>query len=369
MAAHVNLGHLSQSGSYGERNLLAVEWVTPDGEIVRLGSLGSNAEWFCGDGPGPSLRGIIRGGTVPLGGLGVFTKAAQKIYHWPGPNATQFKGSSPNYTPEPKLKWFRGRYMYFPNLDKMVDVVLRIGEAEIGFILMGFNIAMLSANLTTSNEEDAILYKKLYAETEGCPGFMIVLAGNTETDFEYQKRVLDKISEEYGGRSLKMIEDPEVESALIWRLVRVTASVREVGRAGGGVLGVVGGGDVFPLMVRYIQVLSSMKADLIKRNLILEETTNPFVQPIEWGHLGHGECLVRFYPLMPGTYRLEEELSVSNKIAIEQHFGVPQQVWNDRLHDMYGPHASNYHLWLRKIKKTFDPNAASESYHYITAKE
>jgi glycolate oxidase len=369
MAAHVNLGHLSESGSYGERNLLAVEWVTPEGEIVRLGSLGSNAEWFCGDGPGPSLRGIIRGGTVPLGGLGVFTKAAQKVYHWPGPPAARITGSSPDYTPEPKLKWFRGRYIYFPDLGKMIDAVLKIGEAEIGFIVMGFNIAMLSANLTPSNEEDAVLYKKLVTETAGGPGFMIVLAGNSERDFEYKKRVLDKISAEYSGKSLKMIEDPEIEAALLWRLIRITASVREVGRAGGGSLGTVGGGDVFPMMARFIQVLSTMKADLIKRNLVLDETTNPFVQPIEWGHLGHGECLVRFYPLMPGTSKLEEELSVSNKIAIEEHFGVPQQVWNDKLHDMYGPHACNYHLWLRKIKKTFDPNAASESYHYITAKE
>src|SRR4030042_2479474 len=47
LAAHVNLGHLSQSGSYGERNQLALEWVTPDGEIVRLGSLGTMDEWFC----------------------------------------------------------------------------------------------------------------------------------------------------------------------------------------------------------------------------------------------------------------------------------------------------------------------------------
>ena len=75
IAAHQGLGHLSISGSYGERNLLAVEWVTPDGEIVRLGSSGSLGEWFCGDGPGPSLRGIIRGNVVPLGGLGVFTRA------------------------------------------------------------------------------------------------------------------------------------------------------------------------------------------------------------------------------------------------------------------------------------------------------
>jgi len=38
------------------------KWVTDEGEIIRLGTLGASDEWFCGDGPGPSLRGILRGG-------------------------------------------------------------------------------------------------------------------------------------------------------------------------------------------------------------------------------------------------------------------------------------------------------------------
>jgi len=44
-------------------------------------------------------------------------------------------------------------------------------------------------------------------------------------------------------------------------------------------------------------------------------------------------------------------------------------VWSDEIHDMYGPYACNYTKWLRKIKKTFDPNNASEPSHYISAKE
>ena len=69
IVAHQGIGQLSQSCSYGERNQLALEWVTPEGDVVRLGSLGSVGSWFCGDGPGPSLRGAVRGNIVPLGGL------------------------------------------------------------------------------------------------------------------------------------------------------------------------------------------------------------------------------------------------------------------------------------------------------------
>ena len=83
IAAHWGTGHAAHSISNGERNLLALEWVSPEGDIVRTGSLGSIDEWFCGDGPGPSLRGIVRGSITPFGGMGVYTKAATKVYYWP----------------------------------------------------------------------------------------------------------------------------------------------------------------------------------------------------------------------------------------------------------------------------------------------
>src|SRR5690606_787491 len=46
-------GHLDQTTGGDDRNHLAIEWVTPEGEIVRSGSLGSSDEWYSGDGPGP----------------------------------------------------------------------------------------------------------------------------------------------------------------------------------------------------------------------------------------------------------------------------------------------------------------------------
>ncbi len=41
----------------------------------------------------------------------------------------------------------------------------------------------------------------------------------------------------------------------------------------------------------------------------------------------------------------------------------------DADHDMVGPKVNNYHLWLRKIKKAFDPNITSDPSWYITPKE
>ncbi|RJR52359.1 MAG: FAD-binding oxidoreductase, partial [Desulfobacteraceae bacterium] len=70
---------------YSSETLLALEWVLPNGDILRTGSLGAGLGWSCGEGPGPSLRGIARGITGASGALGVFTKCAVKLAPWPGP--------------------------------------------------------------------------------------------------------------------------------------------------------------------------------------------------------------------------------------------------------------------------------------------
>ncbi len=369
LAAHANLGHLSQTGSYGERNQLALEWVTGDGEIIRMGSLGSSGDWFSGDGPGPSLRGIIRGNTVPLGGLGVFTKAAQKIYHWPGPPTFSIEGVSPHYAPKRIPPGFMIRYLSFKSIDALIEAVRKIGESEIGFELMGFNVAMMAANVSTNNEEDVKYFKQFTDSVQG-PGFMLMIAGSSPRDFEYKKRVLKQIMDETDAWSLKPVEDPELGAGFLWRFIRTVGSIRETARASGCVAPAVGGTDVFPLMTKYILHTSGVKQDLIKSGLSLDESIYPFIQSIEHGHTGHGEILIRYAPTGPDSIpcvlgRLHGE---ANKRAIEGSFGVPHHVWSDEIHDMYGPKANNYHLWLRKIKKAFDPNQASESSNYITAK-
>ena len=370
LAAHVNLGHLCQSGSYGERNQLALEWVTPDGEIVRLGSLGSLDEWFCGDGPGPSLRGIIRGNTMPLGGLGVYTKAAQKLFHWPGPSTFPMEGVSPKYTPAYIPPGFLVRYFSFKDLDTMIDAVLKIGEAEIATELMCFNAAMMASNLATENMEEEIAIYNKFKDTVLGPGFMVLIAANSPRDFAYKKKVLQVIIDEKGGKALKEVDDPENQGGFIWRYLRITGSIKETGRVLAPQAGMVGGGDSFPLMSYFIKSCTKLKAKLIANGSLFDDGTSPFIMSIENGHTGHGEILARI------SFKVKNPMDVnriinngSNEIAIKEFFGVPQHVWSDALHDLYGPQASNYHLWLRKVKKAFDPNGASDSTNYITAKD
>jgi glycolate oxidase len=324
IAAHPGLGHLSQSGSYGERNQLALEWVTPEGQIVRLGSLGSDYQWFCGDGPGPSLRGIVRGNVVPLGGLGVFTRAATKIYHWAGPPDFSIAGISPHYAPTSiPPHFFLGVYC-FPSLDHLDEAQRKIGESEIALELMGFNAAMAAANIATNNQEEQELYQEFSQYVTG-PTFMTVIAGNSQRDYDYKTAVLQQVISETGGKPVTgVLDNPQRAAACLWRWIRSTGAIREVFRASGCFGGEVGGTDTFRLMADYIFKTGQMKGDLIKRGLIMDDGTSPFTQSFEHGHFGHGELLIRYRPNAE-TYQIltQKFLVEANKTALRDHYGVP----------------------------------------------
>lgn len=369
IAAHEGIGHMSQHASYGERNQLALEWVTPDGEVIRMGSLGATGEWFCGDGPGPSLRGVARGNVVPLGGLGVYTRAATKVYHWPGPPSMPIEGVSPHYKPTHGMPPnFLVRFLSFPTEDKRLEAVTKVGEAELGFTLMGFNTGMIAANMATSNEEEMKNYEE-FKKFETGPSFFLIVAGNSHSDFEYKKRVLEQILIETGGKSFKLMEDPEVGAGFLWRCIRITASIRETCRATGVFGGEVFGTDAYSVQSNFIQDSIEAKSRLIQQGLILADSTIPFTTSLEHGQFGHSEVLIRYTPSPETMKGLGEFIDRANQNALKGHFGLPHHVFGDVFHDMFGPQISNYHLWLRKIKKTFDPNGASESSTYISAKE
>ena len=156
LAAHEGIGHMSGTCSISERNQLALEWVTPEGEVIQTGSLSALGEWFCADGPGPSLRGVVRGNVTPLGGLGVYTRAALKIYHWPGPPTMEVKGYSPDYVMQNPGN-FLLRYLSWPDEDGRQAGMRKLGESEIAFGTMGFNPNMVAANVATNNEEELVL--------------------------------------------------------------------------------------------------------------------------------------------------------------------------------------------------------------------
>ena len=105
----------------------------PDGNILRTGALGSGDGWFFGEGPGPSLRALIRGGLGHQGGLGVFTKCALKVYPWPGPAVMPVEGTVPAYN-SPLPDNIRAYTPALTSWKTYADTFYKIYDAEIGYI-------------------------------------------------------------------------------------------------------------------------------------------------------------------------------------------------------------------------------------------
>ncbi len=344
-------GHLDQTTSGDDRNHLAIEWVTPEGNIVRSGSLGSSDEWFCGDGPGPSLRAILTSAVPPGVTPGVFTKAAVKLYHWPGPASFPVQGQSPKYTLSEIPPNMRARYFSFPSVEKMWQAELKIGESEIAFELMGFNAAMVACNITTCNEEEEGVFARMSKEVQG-PGFFVIIAGNSAADFEYKKRVLDKIVNDADGKSLKSVENPEIEGILLCQCVRISASIRETFRAGGAFnsIPIMGQRD---LTIKWAIGAGKAKEPLIKKGYIVDDGGAFFGWGVEQGHLGKTEIFCKFDP-----QNLEAKAAVEGWQKEQTARAFKERYFASTMgpQDEIGPALLNYHLWWKKITQALDPN-------------
>jgi glycolate oxidase len=347
-------GHMDQTTSGDDRNHLAIEWVTPEGNIVRTGALGSTDEWFCGDGPGPSLRSILTSAVPPGVTPGVFTKAAVKLYHWPGPSEFPIAGRSPKYVLSEIPPNMMARYYSFPSVEKMWQAEIGLGEAEICYELMGFNAAMVAANITTSNEEDEAMFNRLNKEVQG-PGFFVIIAGNSPADFAYKKKVLEKIVEEAEGKSLKTLEDPELEGIIMCQCTRISASIRETFRPGGAFnsIPIMGQRD---LTIKWAIGAGEAKKPLIEKGLIVDDGGAFFGWGVEQGHLGKTEIFCKYSPSNPEAKEAVEtwQREQSRRAFTERYFASTMGPQDD-----IGPSLCNYHLWWSKLLKAIDPNGVS----------
>jgi glycolate oxidase len=347
-------GHLDQTTSGDDRNHLAIEWVTPEGNIVRSGSLGSSDEWYSGDGPGPSLRSLLTSAVPPGVTPGVFTKAAVKIYHWPGPASFPIQGLSPRYTLSEIPANMMARYYSFTSVEKMWQAELKIGEAEIAFELMGFNVAMVACNITTYNEEEEGVFERLNKEVQG-PGFFVIIAGNSAADFAYKKKVLEKIVSDADGVSLKTVEDPEIEGILLCQCIRISASIRETFRAGGAFnsIPIMGQRD---LTIKWAIGAGKAKEPLIEKGLIVDDGGAFFGWGVEQGHLGKTEIFCKYDP-----QNAEAKAAVENWQKEQTLRAFKERYFASTMgpQDEIGPALMNYHLLWKKLTTALDPNGVS----------
>jgi glycolate oxidase len=371
-AACWGIGTSGISTSCNQRNLLGVEWVLPTGEVLRIGSPGSGSGWFSGDGPGPDLRGIMKGFVGTFGGLGIFTKIGYKLYPWPGPARTGSTGRHPQIgmkMPE-NFKYY---HPFWDSWENVMEATYRIHEAEIAYFLCRVPPDHLGWCLTETNNEFARQFEEgtLPIQRKHRKGYSIIIAGSNKEEFEYRKKVFEKIVADTNGEYVPFTPEQEevlmvacIKSTYIPRVFRPTA--------------------MFASSFGQFESVGLMEQVMTAAEGIMEKYVQPGKEFIDhgpegfWGWSTEGrhwwqENAYGFDGTDLESINASAEHNQTTLDLIANSKGkmgglgqaLQRAVFGPNL-DVFGPRQSNVHLWIRKIKNAFDPNASSDHSMYIS---
>jgi glycolate oxidase len=351
--------------SYSARNVLGLEWVLPAGEVLRLGSPGSGLDWYSGDGPGPSLRGLMRGSIGALSGLGVFTKCALKLYNWPWPSRVDTEGLLLDARSEvPDNVGFN--LLFFPNRKKLADATYKIGEAEMGYLATRFATTSF-VNFFTPRLQNLIIRTSAIRDVMSVVlkwAFMIVLAADSKQELEHQEAVLEEIVNDHDGVSLEMTGIDPIGSMVFMNFLRVTA-IPLIFRRGGLFSTALDRNETWDTQLDWAEVGEEIKRKWIDRGGILDDMADfPGMALYENNMWAHCEELFQYDPRNEDHLRALEPMFIEFSIAAMERCMEPFSSTDARLRKLISPMMGHYNRWQQSISSRFDPGAAADAGMY-----
>lgn len=337
------------------RRILGTEWVLPDGEMLRLGSLsmGDN-DPFWGEGPGPDLRGLLRGWTGWFGAMGIVTKMTVKLLPFQ-PELLEKSGISPDTTlllPTKRMKWYNFR---MPDRKSLVEAMYEIGKSEIGAAATKVPIFWRYIAKSKSKED---FWKQWGTEdakqdVERDHILRVLLIGYTsEAQLDYEERVLmDIVVQKYGGKHGKTRQSDEswiknADSAGMWWMT-------------GGYVSVEVTVDTIDCAVKGGEALAVLKRDYTPP--LMEDYGDPgWFQVSELGHCGYLEFLTYYDPDDEDIKRTDEWVYIAVpkediRVGLFNGFKIYESPL-ELTGRAYGPNVQD---WMKKTKAVFDPNNLS----------
>ncbi|MFC2045297.1 FAD-binding oxidoreductase [Chloroflexota bacterium] len=336
-------------GDRGYRRILAVEWVTPSGELLRSGSRSTSKSYFWGEGPGPDLRGLVTagGGFGSPASKGVVTKIGIRIFPFIK-ERLEPAGDSPSTVlnlPENRFMWYN---FTFPTRKAAVDAIYEIAKCEIGLLLMTVPLWFFSMAAARSTGGAAGFWDNWNNKTgpqarenpEQTVGRILLYGIGSEKRLFYEEKVLLDICAEFGATARK--------SRGLRDQTHFMSADAIVSNLSGG---------RFTSVILFESVDHALKAaDIVNRNTkkhvppIFEDygTTNWFL-PYDMAHTGKGESL-RFT-----TVESENELALLMQDCHRDFVELGVYPMNPDP-EIYGPRWGNYPEKEKKIKQLLDPN-------------
>lgn len=373
LASATSLGGIGISGNYtgqNARNLMAWEWVTPEGEIVRVGSAGAGAGWFAGEGPGPGFRGMLRGQCGAAGGLGVFTRIGYKLHPWAGPAELEHRGAHPQWgiALNDKMRFYQivwddwegpKQAVYEFMISNAPTLVVRIPPDHQGVMLYPTNREFYE-NLMAGSIPDVV-------QNENRIAWTLVAVSESLAEADWRERTIRAIVEKSGGRFLDVA--PEHAEVLARNAVTACYTPRCYRIAPRHVMTSVGVFDSFNLLPKVMETGERlMKPYKEERKTFCEGGPEEFwIWPTEGRHLwtenivncdnSTGKSAGDGYAFVLQTIDENDR----------RPLGVTAFLLGGQLSEMYGKYFG-LNVWMAKVKKAFDPHGAADGI-YPTGKQ
>lgn len=355
LANHISfgLGQQTHRTGYGPRRLLGMEWVLPEGEILRTGSLaapGSGAFW--GEGPGPDLRGLVRGAWGTLGGMGFVTKIGVKLFAMPLCKVERL-GVSPDTAlslPKSCIRWY---IINYKDIDSCVESLYRIGEAEIGIAVMRVPAIWRALRRATSRQDFWDRWnKEIETVRKERPNVLRVgLCGfASEKQLDYEERVLNDIAQETGG-AIRVASQKTSGDA--FQNGAAACAYKPTGNFMSEKLAF----ESIDHCEKQVRASIQLKHKLQPDFLVDDAEESGWILSYDFGHLCHSEETTYFDNTEEDCARaVKHELETVKYDFVHNSYVGLQFGWT---HAFLGPKMSDYHKIIEKVRNTFDPNLIS----------
>ncbi|MFH0914634.1 MAG: FAD-binding oxidoreductase [Chloroflexota bacterium] len=353
------MGPLSYRASYAIRRILALEWVLPNGELLRTGSWSNpSADGFWGEGPGPDLRGLSRGYTGVLGGLGIVTRMAVKLFALPKPMVPEPCGITPRTTFALDPKYVRWYNMGYKTPRESVEGIYKICQAEVCCAVMRVPTMWRALRKAVSKEEFWQLYerdKEKWEKTKPNIVRMGIIGFTSPKQTEYEERVLQDLAQETGGTLARV---PDTGAADTFQPSYANCAFRPGNYFTSEKLG------FDSIDHGLIDLVEGMKVKRKYYPVLVDDAEEAgWILEFDFGHQAHCE-MTSFHDSTPEAmaqvFRHEFD-SVSQDMKIGAYTGF-QYGPN---HDFTGPYMGGYQKWLKKIKLALDKNNLSNPGRFV----
>lgn len=345
-----------------ERRMNGAEWVTPEGDIVRMGSFMEDEEnGFWGHAPGPDLFGILKGQTAWWGTMGILTKISTKVYPFqPEPLIPDGLGRDAAVVLPPRIRY---QNYTLPTEDAMKNAMMELGREQIGGAMNRVPAFWRVIGKAKSRNEFWDMWGKTTDEEVANTHILRVLfiGYTSQKQLDYEMGVAeDIVVKKYGGtaRRTKQTDDGTFQYPIVvgmWKPTGFYAS-EMVGMASPRCTWAVNADEI------------EATAQFINLGVFFDQhREHPWYSPFNFGrilyseHMAHVDC-EKADPANPkfdmntvgGLLTFLESVIPGTVIK----YGFSNLFGNGHINSkqLLGPTQHNYHIWTQKFKDEFDPN-------------